>query len=397
MKNKGRKIYKTKEKNYYGKTPMGKFLSGALTVLLIGGIGFLGYSLAEPIINYTKKTGDDQLPVSDTTHAQGDPEDISAAVTAANVSVPENTDIEVYRSASLTASDLTDKTRLQTALQNINANVGYEYVSVPLKVSGGALTYASTVTEAQLCGASQSALTLVDITSAIRTAGYKPAAEISLLRDNIAPQTYPDMAYTTTDDGSRWIDNTIDNGGKPWLSPFCERSVKYLTDIANEIAAADFDKAICTDVVFPPFRESDLTYLGDDVKSSDRYLTLTSLVNNMYGCFMNSGTAMMLEVSAADILCENCDVIQPWLLDVNTFVLDIDLDELGNAVEAGGTVYEFTGTASDKVSKLIGLVQYKLDGFNIIIRISGQNTDSAELIKAKDIISDYGYTSFMIG
>ena len=57
-KNKGRKIYKTKEKNYYGKSPVGKFMSGLLTVLLIGGIGFIGYSVAEPIINYTQHKGD---------------------------------------------------------------------------------------------------------------------------------------------------------------------------------------------------------------------------------------------------------------------------------------------------------------------------------------------------
>ena len=57
-KNKGRKIYKTKEKNYYGKSPLGKALSAALTVLLIGGIGFIGYSVAEPIINYTQHKGD---------------------------------------------------------------------------------------------------------------------------------------------------------------------------------------------------------------------------------------------------------------------------------------------------------------------------------------------------
>ena len=58
FKNKGRKIYKTKEKNYYGKSPVGKAFSVGLTVLLIGGIGFIGYSVAEPLINYSKKKGD---------------------------------------------------------------------------------------------------------------------------------------------------------------------------------------------------------------------------------------------------------------------------------------------------------------------------------------------------
>ncbi|MGN0579389.1 MAG: putative glycoside hydrolase [Ruminococcus sp.] len=395
MKNKGRKIYKTKEKNYYGKTPMGKFLSGALTVLLIGGIGFLGYSLAEPIINYSKKTGDDQLPVSDTTNNTDLMQNTTIAVDS--VVVPENTNLEVYKAASLTPADLSDTARLQTALQNINVNVGYEYVSVPLKIAGGELYYASAVSEAQLCGAVKSTLTLSEITAAIRTAGYRPVAEISLLRDSLAPQTYPDMAYTTTGDGSRWIDNDAESGGKPWISPYSDRAVTYLNAISDEVAAEDFDKVICADVIFPKFRESDLAILDEQLSSSERYLTLTSLVNSLYGKFMNGGTAMILEVSAVDILQENYDVIQPWLLDVNTVVLDIDLDELGTAVAAGGTVYEFTGTVSDKVSKLIGLVEYKLEGFNVIVRISGQTADPNELVKAKDIIGNYGYNSFMIG
>ena len=47
FKNKGRKIYKTKEKNYYGKSPVGKAFSVGLTILLLGGIGFIGYSGAD--------------------------------------------------------------------------------------------------------------------------------------------------------------------------------------------------------------------------------------------------------------------------------------------------------------------------------------------------------------
>ena len=88
FRNKGRKIYKTKEKNYYGKTPAGKFFSGALTVLLLGGIGFLGYSVAEPIINYTKKRGDNDISAAATT------EDVRSSLaetaTAATISVQEN-------------------------------------------------------------------------------------------------------------------------------------------------------------------------------------------------------------------------------------------------------------------------------------------------------------------
>ena len=63
IKNKGRKIYKTKEKNFYGKSIPNKIFSAGLTVLFLSGVVFLGYSVAEPIMNYTKKKGDNSVPI----------------------------------------------------------------------------------------------------------------------------------------------------------------------------------------------------------------------------------------------------------------------------------------------------------------------------------------------
>jgi len=275
--------------------------------------------------------------------------------------------------------------------------VGIEYITVPLKVSGGEIYYASGVYEAQMCGAVQSQLTLSEITYEIRSAGYRPTASISLLDDNILPQTYPEAGYRTTDDGSRWIDNSVENGGKPWVSPFADSTKEYLGEIAYEIASADFDKAVCTDVIFPPFRESDLALLGDEVNSGERYLGLTSLVNMMYNTMIEGNTATMLEVSAVDLLLGNYEVIQPMLLDVNTLILNIDFTEMGNAVESVGTVYEFTGTDAENASKIIGLIQHRLGDYNIAVRFSGANKDTASLLDAMEVLSEYGYTSYIIG
>lgn len=396
FKNKGRKIYKTKEKNYYGKSASGKFFSGALTVLLIGGICFIGYSVAEPIINYTKKKGDNNIVATDTSETTSDTSEIATA-TAATINVQENINIEQYKAFSLTVNDILDANRLKTALQKVPSNQEIEYIAVPLKVSGGEIYYASTVNEAQMSGAIKSTMTLLEITSEIRTAGYKPTAEISVLRDNLLPQTYSETGYQTTDDGSRWIDDSSENGGKPWISPFSDSAVSYISSITDEISAADFDKIICSDFVFPPFRESDLALLGDDVNSSERYLGLTSLANLMYSRILDNGSSMMLEVSAVDLLQGNDEIIQPMLLDVNTLILDVDFDEMGNAVSADNTVYEFTGTASENASKVIGLVQHKLSDYNIAVRIRGENTTETELLKAKEVIAEYGYTSFIIG
>lgn len=395
FKNKGRKIYKTKEKNYYGKTPVGKFFSVALSILLIGGIGFIGYSVAEPLINYTKKQGDNSTTTEST---QNGASDTSSQATAATVNVQENVNIEQYKAAALSVSDMADINTLRNALQSLPAASDIDYVEVPLKVSGGKIYYYSSVYEAQMSGAIASYLTLQEIVSEVRTAGYKPAAVISMFDDNIMPLSYPQMGYITVQSGQQWIDDSLENGGKPWVTPFSDDAVAYLRDIAQEVSAAGFEKVVCSDFVFPDFRDSDLTLLGDEVSADDRYLAMTSAANAMYDTILSNGATMMMEVSVSDMLKDNAEVIEPMLLNVNTIILNIDFDELGTALAAGDTVYDFSGTAAENAVKAVELARDSLSDFNVAVRFSGTSTEESELLKAKEkVAAEYGYSSYIIG
>lgn len=396
FRNKGRKIYKTKEKNYYGKSPAGKAFSVGLTVLLIGGIGFLGYSIAEPIINYNKKTGD-QADASLTAAVEPAQSPTVNDYSGEMINIEQNSNIEQYKAAAFTANDLANAATLAAALNRVPAEQGIEYIEIPLKVSGGLIYYASDNYYAQVTGAVQSQLTLDEITGTVRQKGYKPAAMISTFNDNIMPASFPETGYITIDDGSQWIDNDLAAGGKPWMSPFQDAAVSYVTQIVDEVSSADFDKVICSDFVFPVFRDSDVEYLGATVVSPDRYWTLIQTANQMYDTILRNGSTMMLEVNAADILKGSDDILQQMLLDVNTVILNINVDEIGSGVYTSDTVYEFTGTAAEKVDKMLGLVSGKLKGFNVAVRISGTGVNTEELLKAKEKISGYGYSSFVIG
>ena len=181
------------------------------------------------------------------------------------------------------------------------------------------------------------------------------------------------------------------------MSPFSDMAVSYNAAIAQEAAGAGFEKVICSDFVFPEFRQSDIEYLGESVVANDRYMALTSAANMMYENVVNNGSSMMIEVSAADLLKGNSDIVQPMLLSANSFVLDIDLDEISGGVYTADTVYEFDGTASENVDKMLKLVNEDLADFNVAVRISGTSVSISELVKAKESISKYGYSSFVIG
>lgn len=396
FKNKGRKIYKTKEKNYYGKTPTGKFFSVALSILLIGGICFIGYSVAEPLLNYTKKKGDGNLSTSESNSE--DPMDNSSQSTSPTINVQENNNVEQYKATALSVNDMLNINTLTNALGNITAANDVDYIEVPLKVSGGKIYYASEVYKAQMSGAVTSQLTLSEILSEIRKTGYRPVANISMFDDNLMPLSYPQMGYVTVETGQQWIDNNLENGGKPWVTPFSQEAVDYLKEIVGEVSSAGFEKVVCSDFVFPYFRESDLAYLGEEISSPDRYLAMTSAANVMYDTILSNGSTMMMEVSAVDLLRGNAEVIQPMLLNVNTIILNVDFDEIGQAVLVQNDIIEFKGSTDEIATDIVGRVKDDIAEYNVAVRFSGENVNKEELIKAKEkIAGQYGYLSYVIG
>lgn len=392
-KHKGRKIYKTKEKNYYGKSPLGKFLSAALTVLLIGGIGFIGYSVAEPVINYTQHKGD--KPEENTTSAETTdgtaPEDATSPTEGAP-KAPEK-----FTAAGLVPTDMVSSAALQTALSAVPRDAGVEFVEVPLKARGGKIYYATASQEAHACGAVSSSLTLADIVKAIEDSGFKPAAEISTFYDNQLPTYLPEAGYVTVDDGSQWVDNDPQHGGAPWTTPTSAEALTYITDIIGEATDAGFERVICTDIMYPYFRESDLALLDEQYGRTDRFLALTSAANLFYEKSVSGGASMYVGVSAADMLRGNCDVLNAPLLSANTVVLSIDTDELKDGVTDGKMLYEFEGSPADMTEKCLGFLSGRLTDFNVTVRISGSAATAEELAAAKDKAAAHGYSSFVIG
>lgn len=189
-----------------------------------------------------------------------------------------------------------------------------------------------------------------------------------------------------------------DADSKTWGSPFSENYVDYLDFIAEEISEAGFEKIICTDMEFPDFSDNDLELLNDSrLEKSSRYTALTSVADILYDTIAANNSDMLIEVDAADVLSNNAEILKPIFIKVNTIILDIDLDEISHGVDTGNTVYEFSGTPSENITKMLGLIKEKLSDFNIVVRISGVSYSTSELLRANDDMAKLGYTSFILG
>ncbi len=371
---------------------MGKFLSGALTVLLIGGIGFLGYSVAEPIINYSKHKGDEPATtVPPTEQATAPTEEAVLATESPTQAVTVPAEPQYYLAAALKETDLVNINNFRNALNAIPKEQEFEYVELPIKTAGGNVYYASAVAEAQT--AIRSMLTLSEMVQEIENCGYKAAAVVSVFRDNTLPANYNDAGFVKAMDGTLWTDAN----GLAWASPYAQRTLDYNLEIISELLYAGFDQIICSDMVFPDFTETDLENLDPVLAQNDRCMSLTSTANLLYDMAVSNGASMKIEVSAEDIIAGRTDILQPLLLSSNNIILNIDIDVLTNGIAKGTAVTEFSGTAPEKVEQCLSLVNGEIIDFNTAIRISGGNLTSQEISDIKRVLSDYGYKSFVIG
>jgi hypothetical protein len=132
-----------------------------------------------------------------------------------------------------------------------------------------------------MSGAVVAALPLETIYTAISQSGCIPVAAVNTLEDSIYPLNFASAAYQIAGSGERWLDAASEDGGKPWLSPFSDFTLAYLSDVAGELADAGFTVILCEGLTFPAFSESDAAQLDPRATAPDRYTALADVVTAM--------------------------------------------------------------------------------------------------------------------
>ncbi|MGN0605378.1 MAG: putative glycoside hydrolase [Oscillospiraceae bacterium] len=416
MNNDGRKIYNSERERRRKQRQIRGFLSLIFTVTIVFGIFVLGFNIAKPVFKHFSSDDNDSYEMQNTetsaayqvidtesgkeTENSGYNTDVTettpADVTEVSVSDSDNISDEVYETSEteymslepsvnettapegsqnseslyksayhLQSEDFETISNLKSALSKAVHQSGCTTVIVPLKQTGGYLYYASEVNGTEHCTASQNVLTLSEITSAIKAEGLVPVAEVSTLYDNIYPQIYTVASYKFADDNSTsWWDNSQEKGGKPWLCPFSEYSKNYLASLAAEISAAGFSEIICTDFVFPEFRDSDVEILGTYVVEHDRYKALLEVA---YAMKESAGNAeLSVSFSAYDAIKGNAEVLAPSEMSGLSVTPYIDLSSFGSSVSNfRGESFDLSGNTFNKVVGVVEALESVCDGLDM--------------------------------
>lgn len=290
-----------------------RVLTVIITVVAACGLGVLGYGLGKPIVNYFQNR---EEYISDSSGSWFPPSgseisgsSVSSGESGSNVSSgePTSTPVEVTdpKIYFLPENAAVSSAALNSALAAAKES-GCDTAAVTLKDQIGNFLYKSNIAGIKDGDTTIGAMTARQICEAITAAGLTPAAKISTLMDRSSPSLVGGGYVLASGVGS-WHDANPEKGGKQWLSPFNQETVKFIGDITSELSMAGFKHIICADTRFPAFYKSDINKFLSNLPLTDyakRSAALWNVVSSAKeGCEKN-GAVMWLMMSAESISAE---------------------------------------------------------------------------------------------
>ncbi len=183
----------------------------------------------------------------------------------------------------LSASVLESRDAFISSLEQVKgSNSDVKAVVVPMKLEGGLLNYASNISYVAGMGICDGTLTASEIVSIAKEKGFSVYATISVMDDCQFPELHRDAGIQLADGSGRWLDNSPEKGGKPWMSPYSSKTVSYMTAMIQELEDAGFSAAICQNFVYPSFYESDRDFIDvEDYFGENRNDAMAALADAM--------------------------------------------------------------------------------------------------------------------
>lgn len=314
---KKRKVKRTKPMFKRRRSPVKVVLEIVLVVAILLGVAFLGYSVGKPILEFMRgrenvpaKTPESTPVTQDTLPTE--PTSAEPPTTDEAVTEPEPVEEEGRRIlyVSLPSGIGSGVDGYLSQYIGYAAENGYYGIELDLLAVGGKIYY-STQNEIAKFNSAVADGAIPDLSAVakmISDAGLLPYARVSALSDHIASWDKT-VCYLFENSTSTWLDESVANGGKPWMSAFAQGARDYMSSIVKEISDAGFAGVIAGEFEFPPFRNSDLNYVGQSVKSADRYKGLIEFSNILQDT-VGSAKSYAIEVDAEDIIAGRAEILK---------------------------------------------------------------------------------------
>lgn len=302
-KQKSIKIKRSKGRLYKKKKSAGRKIAETIAlVVIVGGLIFVGYSAAGPLISHLSGDGGSDSSVSmwtpdeNTLNSASDTTSNSEEAPTESEKAPVSDGIGAYL---LPETVMQNSSALNSALSSAKKS-GFNIVLIPLKTTEGNILYTSSLSYIKDTDLITGTMSAAQIADSAKKAGLTPKAVIPTLLDSKSSIYVEDTGYSFADgSGWSWLDAAAESGGKRWIDPFLSGTKKYYSDMAKELIGAGFEEVILSELRYPDFAEYDQRILDARNFTADRYKALTAL----YGAvFSASEKKTSVSVNAKDLL-----------------------------------------------------------------------------------------------
>ena len=316
-----------KYKNIYSKkNRKTSFWKISLVIVGLFVITLVGYAVSGPLLKFINgelsyNPADDPKPSSDTSQSTEDESEDplsdqnSGGKTDATLQEQENIpqkDDKTTESLSLSeikgvfmpTSILLDDALFNEFVTQASEK-GFDSIVFELKDSAGHINYDSQNESVITAGAKiGNPVDLKVRTQIIKDAGINPIAKIYAFQDSVSSFVFPDACVWYQAEGTRWVDNYIDRGGKPWLNPESLVAQTYIKEIALEIVDSGVDKIIVDGIMYPTGVALELAYYGERSKT-DKFGVLNDFSKDMEKALGDKGGMFIPMFSALTLLNDN--------------------------------------------------------------------------------------------
>lgn len=401
---------------YKRRTPLSILLRIVCIVVVIGLLGFIGWSAYEPVRAYLdsiafewKNNPTPSLPELPEPPAVSEPEtsspeSVPEPLPEPAVSSPEPEPTEPENSeqipsgvqlqgAYLPVSDLLDPNLLAARLSDFQ-EAGYTAVLIDLKDTNGSLLYRSQRGRAPL----EEGITPYDLSAVceqIREAGMLPIGRMHAFRDYTAALSDNNMAVQYLDTREHWLDNAREKGGKPWLNPYSEQARAYLVGLAEEAVSMGVGQILLDSVMFPVGVRLDAATYGEtgDVSRSE---VLSAFIQQVSSAVSAKGGTVSLLVRAADAFSNPDSLGGDPLVLSDQITLDLSPATLGENFSAGGFTAEHPmQDPGDTVRRMLDALSGRLPA-QFTALIQDPNYSSIMVQAIQDVLKENGVENYLI-
>lgn len=314
----------------------GKIIRTALIIVIAGALFTAGWFAYEPLmkaINNANKEIIQNDPIS-----KPEPE-----------KKPEELPQEFLDKDTVAVTVPTEKLYDLSAYYSFLASLDKEVTAVviDMKTAAGEVTYKSNQVSVQNVGATaENAIDLASYIDTARRAGYDVIARIYAFEDSTAPYNSADMAIRyESEDGVLWLDDSVDNGGKPWLNPYSDTAQKYVLDIVYDAVDLGVDAILLDGVRFPEENAAmDYAYFGVGTEETGRGEILARFAKRVYSAVVTSGTDVLVAFDGHAVVTGDTAVYggSPMDFDADGFAPYINLGDF-----VGGKNAKFSELPAD--------------------------------------------------